>query len=104
MTNTQADSTKVALINNNIAYIQKDIAEIKSSIKELAGVYVTREALIEVAKQTEERFKILEVAIVEIRKTNKFWLWFGPTLSGFICLLLGGTFMFLITNYLQNTK
>lgn len=101
MTNTQADSTKVALINNNIAYIQKDIAEIKSSIKELAGVYVTREALIEVAKQTEERFKNLEQAILDLKNANTpTKTWFKHSLSA----VLGAVLTFLIIQYLQNLK
>lgn len=42
-TKTETDETKIALINNNIQYIQRDISTINTSIKELTGVYVTRQ-------------------------------------------------------------
>lgn len=101
MTSQQSDNTKIALINNNISFIQKDIGEIKGSIKELAGVYVTREALIEVAKQTEERFKTLETAISKVENANtpgKTWI--KHSLSG----ILGAVLTFLIIQYLQNLR
>lgn len=97
---TELPSTKIAVMNTNIAYIQKDISEIKGSIKELAGVYVTREALIEVSKQTEERFKVLEEAIFEIKKSGNLWRWLSPTLAAIVSSI--GTF--LIINYLQHLK
>lgn len=100
MTKAEADTTKIAIINNNVAYIQKDIAEIKASVKELAGVYVTREALVEVAKQTEERFKALEKAIFEIKKSNNLWKFLSPTLGA----VMGAVLTFLIIQYLQNLK
>lgn len=92
------DNTKIALINNNIQYIQKDVSEIKSSIKELAGVYVTREALIEVAKQTEERFIVLEKAISRVENANTpAKTWVKHSLSG----ILGAILTFLLINYIQ---
>lgn len=101
MTSQQSDNTKIALINNNVAYIQKDISEIKASIKELAGVYVTREALVEVAKQTEERFKNLEQAIIDLKNTNSpTRTWFKHSMSA----VLGAVLTFLIINYLQHLK
>lgn len=101
MTSQQADNTKIALINNNIQYITKDIGEIKASIKELAGVYVTREALVEVAKQTEERFKNLEQAILDLKNSNSpIKTWLKHSLSA----VLGAVLTFLIINYLQHLK
>lgn len=41
MTKLETDDTKIALINNNIQYIQRDLADIKVSMKELSGTYVT---------------------------------------------------------------
>ena len=35
------DDTRIALISKDISYIQKDVAEIKISMKELVGTYVT---------------------------------------------------------------
>ena len=49
----EADSTKIAVINANIQFMQRDLATINLSIKELASVYVTRENLADVAKLTE---------------------------------------------------
>lgn len=40
---TETEETKIALINNNISYIQKDIAMINSTLKELTGVYLGRQ-------------------------------------------------------------
>ena len=98
MTSGQADNTKIALINNNVSYIQKDISEIKASIKELAGVYVTREALIDVAKQTEERFTTIERKLEEIKAANTpTKTWIKHSLSG----VLGAVMTFLIIQYLQ---
>lgn len=39
--NKQSDATSIALINNNIQYIQRDVADIKTTMKELSGTYVT---------------------------------------------------------------
>lgn len=101
-TKTDADTsnTKIAVINTNISFIQKDISEIKASVKELAGVYVTREALIEVAKQTEERFRLLEEAILEIKKSGNLWKFLSPTLAA----IAGSVMTFLIIQYLTNLK
>lgn len=43
MTKGETDETKIALINNNIQYIQRDIATINLNLKELAGQYVTKQ-------------------------------------------------------------
>ena len=59
-TKAQDESTKIALINNNIGYIQKDISDIKGTLKELSGVFATSVALREVAVETERRFSELE--------------------------------------------
>lgn len=95
---TESENTKIAVINNNIGFIQRDISEIKTSIKELAGVYATQTALIEVAKQTEERFKNIEQTVLEIKNANsptKTWL--KHSLSG----VLGAVLTFLLIQYIQ---
>lgn len=90
MTKADSDATKIALINNNIAFIQKDIGEIKGGIKELAGVYATREQLIEVAKDTELRLTRLE-------GQSNLWRWMNPLLSSAFTALV----TFLLINYIQ---
>lgn len=42
-----SSDTKIALIGNNIEYIQRDIQEIKTSIKEISGVYVTKQEFLD---------------------------------------------------------
>jgi bacterioferritin (cytochrome b1) len=85
------DTTKVELIAKDISYIQKDIATINSSIKELATVYVTRETLTQTAKETEDRLSKLE-------KSKNLWNWLSPTLSA----ALSSAMTFLIIQYLNN--
>ena len=53
------NETIVALMSNNIGYIQSDIKDIKQSIKELTGVFATKTELVEVAKiQTDHETRI----------------------------------------------
>lgn len=41
------DEKNIALIGKDIQYIQRDISEIKVSMKELAGTYVTNKAFLD---------------------------------------------------------
>ena len=54
------NKTGIALINNNISFIQKDISEIKESLKGLPSIFASKEQLIDVAKDTEARLCKLE--------------------------------------------
>lgn len=37
-----ADDTRIALMAKDISYIQRDMSEIKITLKEITGVYITR--------------------------------------------------------------
>lgn len=54
MKKNQEDKTSIALINNNISFIQSDVKEIKQSIKELSGVFVTKSEHLEILKVQED--------------------------------------------------
>lgn len=88
-----AEEIKVELIGKDIGYIQKDIAEIKASVKELAGVYVTK-------VQFEDSVRLLGTRLLEVEKSNNMWKWLSPTFSA----ILSGVIVFLLINYLQNGK
>ncbi|MGA2911804.1 MAG: hypothetical protein ABSE17_04225 [Candidatus Levyibacteriota bacterium] len=81
----------VAILNTNLNNIQGDIAEIKASLKEINGVFASKEELAVVARQTEERFQALE-------KASLLWKVAIPTAA----TVLSGTFMFLFLNYIQH--
>lgn len=89
MTKKISDDTQIAVINNNIGFIQKDIVEIKQS---LSNTYATRENLVQVAKDTELRLKRLEDA-------SNLWKWLSPTLSA----VMGSIVTFLVIQYLMRT-
>lgn len=84
------DKITIAVINTNIGYIQKDIVEIKFSLKD---AYATKEALIQVAKETELRLLRLESA-------SNLWKWMSPSVAA----ILGSTLTFLLINYLTNLR
>ena len=83
--------TKVAIINTNIGFVQRDIADIKNSISLLANVYATSKDLQDIAKQTEIR-------LIRLEKSNYLWRWLGPTLSAIVAVLIEYLFIF----YLQH--
>lgn len=87
------EEPKTELIAKDISYIQRDISEIKSSIKELAGVYATKVQLDEFSKDLKERLRRLE-------SSANLWKWLGPAISGIFCTVI----TFLVINYLQNLK
>ena len=85
-----SDKTKVAVINTNIGYIQRDILEIKLSLKEQ---FATKEQLLETARSTEVRLMRLE-------NSSNLWRWLSPTLSA----VMGSVITFLLIQYLQNVR
>lgn len=85
---TEKENTRIAVINTNIGYIQKDILEIKLSLKD---AYATKESLIQVAKDTETR-------IVRLEDQSNLWRWLSPTLSA----ILGSVVTFLLIQYLMS--
>ena len=89
--NSQSQESKIAVIANDIKYIKEDMASIKANFKELAGAFITKAALEEIAKRTEER-------LVALEKAANFWKYMNPTLT----YILGSIIMFLLTSYLQS--
>ena len=81
----------VAVLNTNLTNIQCDITEIKASLKEINGVFASKEELAVVARQTEERFQALE-------KASLMWKITVPA----VATVLSGTFMFLFLQYIQH--
>lgn len=88
MTKQESDDTKIAVINNNIGFIQKDILEIKLSLKEQ---YATRESLVTITKETEIR-------LIRLEQQNSLYKWLNPIIATIVSS--GVTFLFI--NYLQN--
>lgn len=91
MVKQESDNTKIALINNNVAYIQKDISEIKTGIKELGGVYETKEEAVGRGKVFDDRLTILERASGAAR-------WSSPIISSALTAVI----VFLLMFYLQH--
>ena len=90
---TDQQQTKVELIGKDIGYIQKDIAEIKSSVKELAGVYATKTQMDTLDNELRDRLRKLE-------QSSNLWKWLSPTLAA----VMGSIITFLLVSYLQNLK
>lgn len=87
------DETKIAVIGVNVVNIQKDIAEIKDSIKNLPGTYLTQKEHVEFVTAVEKRFTALETR-------RQMWNILNPIIaSGFTAV-----FVFLLIAYLQGVK
>jgi len=87
MTKRDSDDTKIAVINNNIGFIQKDISEIKTVLKDN---YATKESFETYIRESNDKFLKLE-------NSNNFWKWFSPTLAA----VLGSILTFLLIQYLM---
>lgn len=93
MTKQEEDATKIALINNNIQYIQKDISEIKGSVKDLAGVYITKQ-------EFDDTRRVIIDQIQALQKSSNLWKWLSPTLTA----ILTAVITFLVIQYLTLIK
>lgn len=93
----ESTETKIAVINTNIGFIQKDIGDIKTSISLLANVYATSKDLQDVAVRVEDRLARLE-------KSSNLWKWLSPTLSAIVASFLVGVFEYLFLFYFQHLK
>ena len=93
MKKAESGDTKIALINNNISYIQKDISEIKGSIKELAGVYITK-------VQFDDSLKSFDIRLTDMKKSSNAWKVISPALSSIITAVI----TFLLISYIQSAK
>ena len=90
MTKSDSEQTKIAVINTNIQFIQKDILEIKLALKDQ---YATREGLAQVAKDTELRLQRLE-------SQSNLWRWLNPILTA----ILGSILTFLLIQYIMKAR
>lgn len=90
MTKQESDDTKIAVINNNIQFIMKDIVEIKLALKDQ---YATRESLVQVAKDTEVR-------LIRLENASNLWKLLSPTFAA----IAGSVLTFLLLSYLGNIK
>jgi hypothetical protein len=88
-----SNETKIAIIGNNIEYVKKDIAEIKASIKDLSGVYLTKQEYDDSRRQLLDRLSQLE-------QSSNLWKWLSPTLSAIITAVL----TLLTISYLDKLK
>jgi len=85
-------STDIAIINNNIGYIQKDIANINLNIKELAGVYATKIFV-------DDSFKGLDIRTSQLEKSSNMWKWLSPSLAA----VLGSILTYLILAFISSS-
>lgn len=90
MVKAETENTKVAIINTNISYIQRDILEIKLSLKD---AYATKESLVQVARDTETR-------LIRLENSSNLWRFLSPTFAA----MAGSVLTFLFLNYLGNIK
>lgn len=88
-----APNTDIAVMNNNIGYIQRDIGEIKQSIKELSGVYATQISVTDGNAAFEKRIKSLE-------ESSTFQKWISPAIAS----VVGSALTYLLIFYLSHLK
>lgn len=89
-TNELHDQTSIALIRKDISYIQSDINDIKVVLKE---GYATKDALVQVAKETEAR-------LVKLENSSNLWRFLSPTLAA----IMGSVLTFLIIQYMMQLR
>lgn len=77
----------------NIENIKADIAEIKQSIKELGGVYVTQ-------REFNDMKLAYDIELARLNRRSALWAWLGPTLSA----IFASAVTFLIVEYFIKVK
>lgn len=95
---TVADTaTKLAVTNavlaTNVEEIKGDISEIKQTLKELNGVFVTQ-------IKADETEKLFDIRVVRLENSSNLWKWLSPTLAAASAFIVE----FLFTNYLQHLR
>lgn len=80
------DTSNIAVINTNIIYIQRDISDIKLSLKD---AYATKDQLKEIADRT-----------TRLEGASNLWRWLSPTLAAGAAFVLE----FLLQSYLTHLK
>lgn len=86
----ETDTVKIAVISTTVTTIQRDLTELKGTLKDFTDTFATREQLAVIAKETEVRITKLESGRLLER-----WILF--TLSA----VLGSVLTFLVQNYLS---
>lgn len=84
-----SEETAIALFTNDLGYIKKDIAEIKQSVKELAGVYPTK-----------AEFATLAQRVVDLENGGKLWKALAPVIGA----VVGSVITVLLLNYLNSFR
>lgn len=84
------DATSTALIAKDISYISKDIAEIKQSVKDLAGVYATKVSV-------DDANRVFETRLKKVEESGNLWRWLSPSIAA----VMGSVLTFLIVQYLS---
>ncbi len=90
--NQPFNSTDIALINNNIGYIQKDISTINANIDKLSGIYATKVFVDDMIKTMDLRVKTIERNISSRNLQN--WV------MGIVGFIMGTVISFLLINFL----
>lgn len=93
MTKSDSDETKIALINLNVSTIQRDVMEIKESVKGLNTIFASRDQLVQVAKETETR-------ITRLENSSNLWKFISPSLAA----IMGSVLTYLIIQYLMSLR
>jgi hypothetical protein len=89
----QSQETKIALINQNIQNINRNVDEIRLDIKGLNGIFVP-------TMKYEEDRKALELRVSTMEKSGNLWKWLSPTLAA----TMGSVLTLLVSSYLQHLK
>jgi 5-bromo-4-chloroindolyl phosphate hydrolysis protein len=87
---TEAQNTSLIGIGKDVAYIQKDISEIKMGIKELSGIYATKISV-------DDINKAVEIRLTRIEASSNLWKWLSPSVAA----VLGSVLTFLTIQYLS---
>lgn len=90
---TAQPETSIALIQKDIEYMKKDVAEIKTSVRELAGIYITK-------VQFDDALKVVNDELVDLKAKRNLWAWLSPLLAS----IFTGTVSFFVISYFQNLK
>jgi hypothetical protein len=91
MAEEQSQETKIALINQNIENINRNVDEIRLDIKSLNGVFVP-------TMKYEDDKRAVDIRLTALEKSSNLWKFLSPSLAA----ALGSVLTILITNYLQH--
>ncbi len=84
------DNSAIAVIQSKVERIQLDIADIKEVLKD---GYATKDSLVMVMKESEQRF-------VNLEASSGLWKWLSPTFAA----VMGSVLTFLLLQYIMQAK